>query len=279
MDTAAADEPRRRLDVASGTTLGDFEIVRPLGEGGLAQVFFARQRSLDRLVALKVSPDAGDEASTLASLEHDHIVQVFADQVVEGRRLMAMRYVTSITLARLLELLAEAERGRLMGRELLALVDREVSQPPAAQDARARAKLTDSSFVRACCQIVAGLARALEHAHAHHVLHRDIKPANILVAQSGRALLMDFNIAALNPSPTRERGDSYPDSNKRSETAGSAPSLARRASIPAVPGEHSQPTPPVFGGTPAYMAPEHLSAMASQTPTQIDQVDERSDVF
>src|SRR5262245_59951717 len=65
----------------AGERLGDFELLRLLGAGSFARVFLARQVSLDRLVALKVSPNRGHEARTLASLEHDHIVQVFLEGI------------------------------------------------------------------------------------------------------------------------------------------------------------------------------------------------------
>src|SRR5581483_2994627 len=68
-----------------GAIRGDFELLRLLGTGGFGQVYLARQRSLDREVALKVTANRGEEARTLARLEHDHIVQVFAE-VVDAER-------------------------------------------------------------------------------------------------------------------------------------------------------------------------------------------------
>src|SRR5262245_25385920 len=63
----------------SGEHLGDFELLRVLGAGSFARVFLARQVSLGRRVALKVSACRGSEARTLAGLEHDHIVRVFSE--------------------------------------------------------------------------------------------------------------------------------------------------------------------------------------------------------
>ncbi len=250
---------RSLLELMPGEIAGDFEIVRLLGEGGVARVYLAKQRPLDRLVVLKVSANADEEGRTLASLEHDHIVQVFTEQVVDGRRLMAMRYLPSITLARLLELIEGADRSRLTGRNLLDSLDSEVGEPPREPDVPARSEFGARNFVPAVCGLMVGLARALEHAHRQRVLHRDIKPANILFAQNGRAFLMDFNIAG-----------------RRDQQSG------------------------VFGGTPAYMAPEHLSAMALQIggkgdrsnlceapggpfrqigPVPFSTVNERSDIF
>src|SRR4051794_26001786 len=83
-----------------GDRVGDFELLRELGYGGFARVFLARQVSLDRLVALKVSADVGHEARALARLEHEHIVQVFGVSVEpeRGLRLLALRYEPGATL-------------------------------------------------------------------------------------------------------------------------------------------------------------------------------------
>src|SRR6516165_9153370 len=74
----ANGEDGRVADVPEGSRLGDFELLHELGRGSLARVFLARQVSLNRLVALKVSSYSGNEALTLAGLEHDHIVRVFS---------------------------------------------------------------------------------------------------------------------------------------------------------------------------------------------------------
>src|SRR5260370_41940418 len=65
----------------SGDRIGDFVLLRELGKGGFATVFLAEQVSLGRQVALKIGPNRGHEAQTLASLEHDHIVHVFSETV------------------------------------------------------------------------------------------------------------------------------------------------------------------------------------------------------
>jgi eukaryotic-like serine/threonine-protein kinase len=72
-----------------GQRLDDFDLVRVLGAGSFAKVFLARQVSLGRHVALKVSLNRGNEARTLASLEHDHIVRVFSE-VVDSQRDLRM---------------------------------------------------------------------------------------------------------------------------------------------------------------------------------------------
>src|SRR5262245_58215757 len=83
-----------------GDQYADFELIRVLGAGSFARVFLARQLSLDRQVALKISANRGSEARTLASLEHDHIVQIFSEIVDRERnlRLLCMQYVPGATL-------------------------------------------------------------------------------------------------------------------------------------------------------------------------------------
>src|SRR5258708_6457637 len=83
-----------------GDTLDDFEILRELGAGSFAKVFLARQISLDRQVALKVSDRCGTEARTLASLEHEHIVRVFSETVhpTSCFRILCLQSVPGTTL-------------------------------------------------------------------------------------------------------------------------------------------------------------------------------------
>jgi serine/threonine protein kinase len=220
--------------------LGDFEILRLLGAGSFARVYLARQVSLDRLVALKVSgldsnkpgsahlvEQAGSEARALAALEHDHIVRVFSEMVDAQRdlRLLCMQYVPGTTLARVINYLAQQPREEWSGRAVLDAIDRASFHPvdldPAAL--RDREFLAGCDFIEAVCWVGARLAEALAYAHGHTVLHRDIKPANILLNRYGRPLLADFNLAL----------DAQHMLGRRGET---------------------------FGGTLDYMAPEHLDA-------------------
>jgi len=71
----------------AGQRLDDFDLLAVLGAGSFARVYLARQVSLGRAVALKVSRNHGQEGRTLASLEHDHIVRVFSEVVDHGRDL------------------------------------------------------------------------------------------------------------------------------------------------------------------------------------------------
>lgn len=228
--------------LAPGRCFDDFEILRSLGTGSFARVLLARQRSLDRLVALKATTNESDEARTLASLEHAHIVQVFSETVYPqyGLRLLCMQYVPGLTLARIIEVLAHRDPATWSGRTILDILDTFATEPTAFDPAalESRAELESCDFPQAVCRLGARLAEALAHAHAHGVLHLDLKPANVLVNRYGRPFLADFNIARV---------------GRHRATTDDAP----------------------MGGTLGYMAPEHLDAFRTASAG----VDERSDHY
>lgn len=226
-----------------GERYNDFELIRELGRGAFATVFLARQLSLGRQVALKISPNRGREAQTLASLEHDHIIHVFSEAIDEVRqsRLMCMQYVAGATLADVMKQLTPSIRANGTGKDFLASLDKVSSQaeefrPSALQE---RDALGAGNFFEAICWIGARLSSALEFAHDRGVLHRDIKPANILINPYGRPYLADFNLATLG----------------------------------------SQDEETQMGGTLPYMPPEHLRAFASKAEADWSFVDARSDIY
>src|SRR5262245_33813800 len=222
----------------------DFELLRVLGEGSFGKVYLARQISLDRQVAIKISANRGSEARTLASLEHDHIVHVFSETVDlnSNQRVLCMQYVPGTTLERIIVRLSERERGSWSGRAILDSIDSLSHNPATFHPAalRDRELLAELDYFQAVCWFGARMAEALDYAHAQGVLHRDIKPANILVSQYGRPLLADFNISAQTTSTPNED---------------------------------------MFGGTLGYMAPEHLDAFDRHAGTTQQAVDERSDLY
>ena len=236
-----------------GAKVDDFEIVRLLGRGAFGHVYLARQVSLDRLVALKISANRGSEGRTMARLEHQHIVQVFSETVDPdfNQRLLCMQLVPGIGLDKLIGMLARegvAIRARQTpdwtGEELIGFIDSSGSLPAALDPAALhdREALGDMDAVEATAWFGARLAEALDFAHRNGVLHRDIKPANILVNPYGRPMLADFNIS--------------------SQPVGSEAS-----------GEE------MFGGTFAYMAPEHLDAFNPGDTTGHEAVTARSDLY
>ncbi|MFL5617256.1 MAG: protein kinase domain-containing protein [Gemmatimonadaceae bacterium] len=163
---------QRMLESALGQ---QYEIVRPLGQGGMGAVYLARERSLERFVAIKVlRPELAEardgrerfrrEARIAAQLSHPGIVPLHTFGEVGGIWYFVMGYVRGTSLA---------ERLRLEGRI------------PVDEARRILTELTD----------------ALACAHRSGIVHRDIKPANVLLdAESGRAVLADFGIAKVDAS-------------------------------------------------------------------------------
>ncbi|HED66579.1 MAG TPA: hypothetical protein ENJ09_13615, partial [Planctomycetes bacterium] len=170
VDLAEVFEPPRARLPAPGTRIGDFEILRPIAEGGMGRVFEARQRNPDRRVALKVlrlaftGPESRRrfawEAQILGRLQHPLIAQVYAAGVhTEGGEeipYFAMEYVEG-------------------ARDLIAF----------ARDRTREERL--ALFARIC--------DAVQHGHQKGVVHRDLKPANILIARDGTPKIIDYGIA------------------------------------------------------------------------------------
>ena len=159
------------MPVAAGTRLGQYEILAPIGTGGMGEVYRAKDTKLKREVALKVLPEsfAGDpermarfqrEAEVLASLNHPNIAQIYG---VEERALV-MELVEGQTLEGPLPLETALNYARQIG-------------------------------------------DALEAAHDKGIIHRDLKPANIMITPAGVVKVLDFGLAAL-PNRDREGADS-----------------------------------------------------------------------
>ena len=162
------------MTLAAGTTLGRYQILEPLGSGGMATVYKAYEPSLDRTVALKViRPGLAEEegflarfrreAQAVAKLRHPNIVHVLTFDETDGRYFLAMDYLEGGTLKDRIESL---DPGTL-------LAPAEVSS------------------------IVGQVADALGYAHEQGVIHRDIKPSNIMLTGKGRAIVTDFGIAKI----------------------------------------------------------------------------------
>lgn len=158
-----------RLNDLTGRTLGDFQLIRRIGQGGMGQVYLARQQSLKRQVAVKIlRTDLAanitalqrfqNEAEAVASITHANIVQVYAIGAAEGLHYMALEYVE--------------------GRNL--------------RDYLARKGPPDTPIaINIMRQVAAGLQRA----HELGFVHRDIKPENILLTRKGEVKVADFGLS------------------------------------------------------------------------------------
>ena len=229
-----------------GDTFCDFQILKLLGAGGFAKVYLARQTTMQRMVALKVSADIGDEAKTLAQLDHPNIVRVYdVRQLPEQKlRLLSMQYVPGGTLVNVIRFAKQSKYDTLSGEILLQAIDDSLLAAglPKPEESPRRARLSTSIWFEAVCEIGVQLAEALEYAHRRKVLHRDLKPANVLLTAEGICKLADFNI-------------SY-----SKDVVGTNPSS-------------------YFGGSLIYMSPEQLQVASWSGQVRANQLDEKSDVF
>jgi Tol biopolymer transport system component len=182
------------VSLQPGARLGLYEIVAPLGAGGMGEVYRARDTKLNRDVALKLLPDlfAADadrlarfqrEAQVLASLNHPHIAQIYgledsSPSTGSGQaaiRAIVMELVEGATLA-----------------DRIAYVGRALSGPPTSPDLIRSGLQVDEAL-----SIARQIAEALEAAHDKGVIHRDLKPANVMITHGGLVKVLDFGLAAV----------------------------------------------------------------------------------
>jgi hypothetical protein len=191
---------------ASASPLGDFQIVREIGRGGMGVVYEATQLSLGRKVALKVLPFAAaldvkhlqrfkTEAQAAAQLHHTNIVPVYAIGCERGLHFYAMQLIEGRSLSEIIDELRTArDQGapsRFKTRTTAAMRRQSTVSMSAASQHSGRTK---ASF-RAVAQMAAQVADALEYAHDAGVVHRDIKPANLLLDAKGAVWITDFGLA------------------------------------------------------------------------------------
>src|SRR5579885_3360973 len=160
-----------------GGTVGHYEIVSHLGEGGMGQVWLARDTRLNRMVALKTLPPELranadrqrrflQEARIASALSHPNVCYLHEIGESAGIAWIAMEYVEGESLA------AKIKRGPLTADELIS--------------------------------VSVQVAEALEAAHGRGIVHRDIKPSNIIVGPRGHVKVLDFGLAKMSADESDE---------------------------------------------------------------------------
>ncbi|MCB9881831.1 MAG: serine/threonine protein kinase [Planctomycetes bacterium] len=180
----------RSSPLTVGRRIGDYEILRELGRGGMGVVYLAHQISLQRDVAVKVLPGIHatspmrreqflGEARAAAKLRHPGIVTVYGITELDGIPVFSMSYVEGVDLGHLID----AARGEC------ELPEGSLAQSllPRVLDSRERIPWARRLVIR--------LARALQYAHDRGVIHRDVKPKNILIDEAHEPHLADFGLA------------------------------------------------------------------------------------
>ena len=168
--SAAASSIAAFLGLQPGVVFGGrYEILRVLGQGGMGAVYQARDRELDRLIALKViRPELATDPAILArfkqelilarNITHKNVVRIYDLGESEGVRFITMEYVDGEDLRTLLR-----NRGKFSSTDAIPMIEQ--------------------------------VCRALDAAHAEGVIHRDLKPQNIMRDKQGRIVVMDFGLA------------------------------------------------------------------------------------
>ena len=233
---------------------GRYELIERIAHGGMGVVYRARDRALNRIVAIKVlrsrfleNPDMVrrfmDEAQISARLQHPSILPIYeVGTLADGRPFIAMKFIHGRTLTLLL---------------------RERSNP--AQDL--------TRFLH----IFQQLCQAVAYAHSQGVIHRDLKPDNVMVGEFGEVLLMDWGLAKyVKQSESRFEIDLSPPEELDSSVDLMGENHSRTEILPSPPpaADGVEPFSDVgrVMGTLQYMPPE-------QALGKLDLLDERADVF
>jgi Tol biopolymer transport system component/predicted Ser/Thr protein kinase len=221
------------MTISAGSRLGPYEVLSPLGAGGMGEVWKARDTRLDRTVAIKVLPDHLSrneamrqrferEAKTISQISHPHICALYDVGNQDGVEYLVMEYLEGETLADRLG------RGPL----------------PLEQTLRYGVEIAD----------------ALDKAHRRGIVHRDLKPGNVMLTKTGVKLL-DFGLAKRRPL----------DAAGREQTAAEQDPMARNSltAIPTVMGNPNLTQEGTILGTFQYMAPEQLEGREADARSDI----------
>lgn len=176
-----------------GSRIGQYQVLRKLGQGAMGVVYLAHDASLDRDLALKFPSEDHlqsesarrrfmAEATAAAALDHPFICKIYETGEADGKPYIAMEHVTGVTLKDRLK------EGRLPTDEVL--------------------------------QIALEVVEALECAHHHGLIHRDLKPSNIMISSAGHAKVMDFGLAKKFPGEAAEQSTTLTELTEAGTTVG-----------------------------------------------------------
>lgn len=177
----------KRVRLNAGSRLGSYEILAPLGAGGMGEVYRGRDVRLGREVALKILPSAfssnadrltrfEQEARSASALNHPNIITIYEIGVVDSSSFISMEYVDGKTLREALQ------AGPLPARKAIQLA----------------------------AQVAEGLAKA----HEAGIIHRDLKPENLMITADGYVKILDFGLAKLMTPSANEQVSSLPTAAK-----------------------------------------------------------------
>jgi eukaryotic-like serine/threonine-protein kinase len=215
----------REASEIGGSILGDYRLNREIGRGGMGIVYDATQLSLRRNVALKVLPFAAvmdkqqvarfrNEAQAAASLQHPHIVPVYAVGLERGVHYYSMQLIDGQSLDQVIQspdlsAAAKIDSQRRNETTMELPVDGQRGRRPASPahfpDRTTRAVFSHNAstvrsirsreYIQSTVSSIIDVAAALDFAHQQGVVHRDIKPSNLLLDSTGKVWVADFGLA------------------------------------------------------------------------------------
>ncbi|MEO1616286.1 MAG: serine/threonine-protein kinase [Planctomycetota bacterium] len=229
-----------------GDRLEDFHILQTLGRGAFASVYLARQSSMNRLVALKVSHRKGDEPRALAQFDHPNIVRVYDERLLESPplHLLYMQFLPGGTLADVINRRRHLGNVEVDGQLLIDAIDHALLRTAQVvpEQSLQRDTLRNMTWPTLVAWMGIQLARALDAAHARGIQHQDVKPANVLLSAEGTPKLVDFNVSSIDNADDTDSGRQ-------------------------------------LGGSIAYMSPEQLQCLLNSSDTAPHRPDKATDLY